>query len=108
VPYLLSVLLMAAYTVLLIRFGQFPAERLHLLEYGMMAVLVHRALTADRDSRLADHGLALGLTILIGFGDETIQWILPQRFFELKDVGLNAVSGILGLALARLVAGERM
>ena len=45
--------------------------------------------------------VALVLTVLVGVGDESIQWILPQRFFEVKDVVLNAVSGVLGLLTVR-------
>jgi glycopeptide antibiotics resistance protein len=46
------------------------------------------------------------LAVCIGIGDECIQWVLPQRFFEVKDIELNAVSAILGLLVARLV-GEK-
>jgi len=95
-----------AYAFLLHRFGQFPAERLHLLEYGLMSMLLHRAMTTDADVSLVSYVGAWGLTILIGFGDETIQWILPQRYFELKDVGLNALAAALGLAMVYLVRQE--
>ncbi len=104
-PYLLYAILLVAYIALLIRFGQFPAERLHLLEYGFMGVLLLRARTIDRPARVQDFVICWGLTVLIGCGDETIQWVLPQRYFELKDVGLNAVSCALGLCLSRLVTG---
>lgn len=93
------------YGLLLVRFGQFPAERLHLLEYGFMAWLLHRALVLHTRPGVA-YPLALALTAVIGFGDETIQWILPQRFFELKDVGLNIVSAGLGLACTALAGGS--
>ncbi|MBT3342354.1 MAG: VanZ family protein [Gemmatimonadetes bacterium] len=103
--YLAFLILLAAYAVLLVRFGQFPAERLHLLEYGLMGVLLHRALTIGRAPRWSAYVVAWTCTVLIGFGDETIQWVLPQRFFELKDVGLNGISAALGLGIARLVRG---
>ena len=64
-----------------------------------MAFVLCRALRLDLPPRVANCW-ALGLTPVIGFGDETIQWVLPQRFFELKDIQLNAVSGALGLLLA--------
>lgn len=109
-PYLVLALLLGAYGVLLVRFGQFPAERLHLLEYGLMGTILHRALTAqrpaDRRSDWTAYVIAWVGAIVIGFGDETIQWVLPQRFFELKDVGLNAISAALGLGLMRLVRGR--
>ncbi len=94
-------LVLGVYVWLLANFGQYPAERLHLLEYGVMAVLLFRALCLHLKVPLA-YASALGLTAVIGFGDETIQWVLPQRFFELKDAGLNVVAGSLGLALTAL------
>ena len=48
---------------------------------------------------------SFALTVLVGFGDESIQWILPGRFFEVKDVWLNAISGGLGLLVLRFVSG---
>ncbi|MCI0526462.1 MAG: VanZ family protein, partial [Nitrospira sp.] len=44
------------------------------------------------------------LTIsMFGFIDECIQGVLPNRVFELKDVGMNIVGGLLGVLLARFV-----
>jgi len=93
------------YAWLLSVFGRFPAERLHLLEYGFMAYLLCRALLLDMRPRAA-YAWALSLTAAIGFGDETIQWVLPQRFFELKDVALNVAAGSLGLAFMGLASGR--
>lgn len=101
-PVLLLVL--ASYAWILRVFGQFPAERLHLLEYGFMAFVLQRALRFDLPT-LRAYAWALGLTALLGFVDESIQWVLPQRFFELKDVALNVMAGSLGLALVALARG---
>ena len=98
---LILTLVLAAYVWLLAAFGQYPAERLHLLEYGVMAVVLFRALCLHLKVPVA-YASALGLTAIIGFGDETIQWLLPQRFFELKDAGLNVVAGSLGLVFTAL------
>lgn len=95
--------LLGLYAWMLAVFSQYPAERLHLIEYGGMGFLLLRALRLDAGAPAA-YGLAIALTAVIGFGDETIQWVLPQRYFELKDVGLNVVAGALGLAVVR-VAG---
>jgi arylsulfatase A-like enzyme len=99
VPYVALAAIFAAYGYLLAVFGRFPAERLHLLEYGLVAVLLFRALALDL-SRHRAYFAGFCLTVFIGIIDETIQWVLPQRFFELKDIQLNAVSGALGLLLA--------
>jgi choline-sulfatase len=96
---------LGAYVWLLSVFGRFPAERLHLLEYGVMAVILLEATRLHRPYAAA-YAWSLGLTALIGFGDETIQWVLPQRFFEVKDAGLNVVAGALGLILTALARGR--
>lgn len=103
-PLLLVVLALYGWT--LHKFGRFPAERLHLLEYGLLAFLLVRALRRNLDAPAA-YAWSLGLTAVIGFGDETIQWVLPQRYFELKDAGLNVVAGTLGLCLTALSGIDR-
>jgi arylsulfatase A-like enzyme len=90
-----------AYAYLLQHFARFPAERLHLVEYGLVSYLLLRALSLDLPAPRA-YIVALLLTALVGAGDELIQWVLPQRVFELKDVQLNIVSGGLGLLAVRL------
>jgi len=99
-PYAVLAVVFVAYGYLLARFSTFPAERLHLVEYGLVSVFLVRALRLDLPPRTA-YLASLVLTTVVGFGDECIQWALPQRFFELKDVQLNAISGALGLAIAR-------
>ncbi|MCC7263635.1 MAG: VanZ family protein [Candidatus Latescibacteria bacterium] len=90
-----------AYAYLLQHFARFPAERLHLVEYGLVSYLLLRALSLDLPAPRA-YIVALLLTALVGAGDELIQWVLPERVFEMKDVQLNLVSGILGLLAVRL------
>jgi len=92
------------YAYLLGQFARFPAERLHLVEYGFMGYVLFRALRLDMDTKWA-YALSLVLAFAIGIGDECIQWLLPQRFFEIKDIQLNALSAALGLVVVRLVRG---
>ena len=95
-------LVLSAYGYLLDRFAVYPAERLHLVEYGFVSFLLFRALALHMEGTKA-YVASFLLTVVIGFGDEVIQWVLPNRYFELKDVQLNAVSGGLGLLLVRFV-----
>lgn len=90
------------YAYLLYEYAKFPAERLHLVEYGFMGYVLLRGLRFDLRPALA-YLVSFALAVLIGIGDECIQWALPQRFFEVKDIQLNALSAALGLLLARLV-----
>jgi hypothetical protein len=71
-----------------------PEETLHFLQYGMLGYLVFRALSHNiRD--VAIYFNAAAACALIGALDEVIQWITPQRYFDWRDVKLNAVSGAL-------------
>jgi VanZ family protein len=85
---------MAAYGYLL-NFLWIPQERLHLFEYGFLAFLVYKALKSDvRDGRIY-----LYTSILVAsFGcvDELIQFFLPNRYYDIKDILINAASGVMG------------
>ena len=73
---------------------------MHLVEYGFMGYVFFKALIVDFSKGRA-YIASFVITVLVGLGDECIQWVLPQRYFELKDVQLNALSGGLGLLLLR-------
>jgi len=83
-----------------------PEERLHLIEYGVLVILVYRAVAVDRDNAWT-YALALVITFLIGWGDEGIQHLLPNRYYQFKDVCLNGASAALGLALVYVVRREK-
>ena len=74
------------------------AEKIHLVEYGFLAYFIYRALSVDMKG-WSLYLCAIILCSLIGWGDEGIQYILPDRFFEWRDVRLNALSSFLGLCL---------
>jgi len=42
-------------------------------------------------------------TYMIGMADETVQWMLPGRVGEFRDVLLNGLCGALGLGLTAVV-----
>ncbi|MCG3115734.1 MAG: VanZ family protein [Candidatus Manganitrophus sp. SA1] len=44
-------------------------------------------------------GLAFGLVFVVGVGDEVIQWLLPSRIFDLRDIFFNCIGGIAGILL---------
>src|SRR3989344_7541905 len=76
----------------------YPEEKIHFIEYGILAYLIFRALQLDQGARAAYAG-AFALTAALGWGDEGIQHLLPNRYYQTSDVVLNAVSGLLGLIL---------
>ncbi|RMH60568.1 MAG: VanZ family protein, partial [Bacteroidetes bacterium] len=93
-----------------------PEERTHLIEYGVVAVLVFEALTerASRGRRVPlPPVLAVVATSVFGTLDELIQGILPNRVFALRDILFNvlasvmAVTTMVGLGWARRWAERR-
>lgn len=75
-----------------------PEEKIHFVEYGVSAYLIFRALRLDHGAGAAYAG-AFALTAALGWGDEGLQHLLPNRYYQTSDVFLNAVSGLLGLLL---------
>ena len=43
---------------------------------------------------------------VIGLRDETLQWILPNRYFGIPDLLTNAAAGVLTLVFIVFVLGE--
>ncbi len=81
-----------------------PAERTHLIEYGIVAALMHQALLErSRQGRGVPKPAALtvAVTALLGLLDEGIQAILPSRVFDWNDVFFNALAGFM-VIVARL------
>ena len=65
------------------------AERTHLFEYGIVAVLIYQALSerAGNGRRVrAPALLALVATILLGWLDEGLQALIPNRVYDNFDV----------------------
>lgn len=83
-----------------------PEERIHLVEYGLLSFLVHRALRFDL-SGFALFTLTFLMVSGFGFFDEVIQGILPNRYFGWRDVLLNATGGLMGIGLIGFVFSNR-
>jgi VanZ family protein len=80
---------------------KFPAERLHLVEYGFLAFLMYYAFSFDFSQRVS---LLFAFLLSSGFGlfDEFIQYILPNRKCELRDIMTNVIASILGVLVIAL------
>ncbi|MBI5892260.1 MAG: VanZ family protein [Deltaproteobacteria bacterium] len=70
-----------------------PEEKVHILEYGFLGILVYKGY------KFSNRPLLRSVIFVgaIGIGDEFIQWLLPNRVGEIKDVGLNLLGGIFGV-----------
>jgi hypothetical protein len=72
-------------------------ERVHFVEYGMIAFLFYRASLADDISIVI---LPMLAAFTVGVFDEWLQWFIPVRVGEAHDVFLNLVSIACGLMFA--------
>ena len=85
-------------------------ERTHLIEYGVVAVLILEALR-ERSS----HGrrvplpalLAILATALIGTLDECIQAFIPSRVFDVQDIVFNTLAAVMAVATSLALGWAR-
>jgi hypothetical protein len=73
-----------------------PEEAVHFIQYGILAILIYRALT----HRISDNGIYIAsalIAIAIGIIDEAIQWLTPDRYWGLNDIWLNTFAASLTL-----------
>ncbi len=73
-----------------------PEERVHFVEYGLLALLARFALSGHLRPP-SQYLLAWLLASLAGWGDEVIQGVLPDRVYDLRDVVINSVAALLAL-----------
>lgn len=77
-----------------------PEETLHIVKYGglgfLAQALVHKQGVSNR--------LAFAFVIAISVFDEAIQYYLPYRVGDLRDVGLNIASGLWGASIILICA----
>jgi hypothetical protein len=76
----------------------FPEERIHLAEYGLLGLMLGWAFAGD-DRWPGSWPLAVALAWMIGWGDELIQAVLPNRVYDVRDIVLNGLAGMAGLYL---------
>ncbi len=76
----------------------FPAKRIHVLEYALLAVVVGRAVSVETGGRALLFATALA-TVVLGSHDELIQGLLDGRTFGLRDFEIDAVSAVAGVAI---------
>lgn len=83
---------------------QNPVEAVHFLEYGALGVFAWLAMR----QHLPDAGVHLAAVVLVslvGLGDEILQWVVPSRYWDLRDVVINTGAGALvQVALAKALA----
>lgn len=89
------------WVMLVVRLGVGAAERSHLFEYGLVALLIHELLLErwkSEGGRLSVGVAAILLTAGFGWLDEGIQRVVPGRVYDLRDVGVNALAALVAVA----------
>ena len=100
----------AVYGMVVVRMGVSWEERTHVFEYGLVALFVHAALVERRarGRRVpAPAVLAVLVTAALGWLDEGIQALLPGRVYDLRDVGFNALAGVMAVSAGSLLGWVR-
>ncbi len=70
-------------------------ERFHFVEYGLITLLFYRAWRPIGDASLFVLPVLAGL--LVGTAEEWLQWFIPGRIGDMRDVFLNGASIVCGL-----------
>jgi VanZ family protein len=84
-----------------------PEEKIHFIEYGVVALLAHWSAPRVWSKRKRFVACALFVTAA-GWIDEGIQGLLPSRYYDLRDVAFNAAAGLMALtAIAIFSPRER-
>jgi VanZ family protein len=99
----------AVYFTTLIRLPA-PEARTHLFEYGLVSLLIYHALRErKRHGRIVPLPAAQAIiaTALLGWVDEGIQLLLPTRVYDLRDVGFNALAGLMAVSASLAMAWVR-
>ncbi|MBI3089515.1 MAG: VanZ family protein [Candidatus Tectomicrobia bacterium] len=77
-----------------------PVEKIHLIEYGALSVLLYRRFAHHFPAAPAKALiLAVAAASLIGIGDEFYQLYLPSRYFGWFDMVTNLIGVFLGLVI---------
>jgi hypothetical protein len=99
---LISLLVIAAIYAAVILPMSSPEEKVHFIEYGVVALLAEGS-TPKAWSQRKKYIAAALFVFAAGWIDELIQALLPSRYYDLRDVAFNATAGVIALlAMAAL------
>jgi hypothetical protein len=77
----------------------FPAKRIHVPQYLLLALVLRRALS-DHVGGAVLTAVTILVTLVFGVHDEMLQGLHPSRTYGLRDMLVNAVSGASGAMFA--------
>jgi hypothetical protein len=98
--------IVAAFMVYIYQLRDIPEEAIHVAEYGVIGILVYRALS-HRTRDFSIYVMAALIVGMIGVLDEYIQWVAPSRVFDLRDIRTNFLGQLAIVAglRPRIIAG---
>lgn len=70
---------------------ELPVERVHFIEYGLLVFLIFNAIRFQINNWSVYIWTFL-ISLSIGILDEWIQWYVPSRFGEIRDIQINLVA----------------
>jgi VanZ family protein len=82
-----------------IRLTKIVGPLAHMSAFGLLAFFLIRALGYKQSNAHKTLGLALVLTSLYALSDEFHQLFVPGRAFELLDLALDSLGGLVGILL---------
>ncbi len=104
--YVLAFAVFLGYGFLILFVCQYPAERFHVLEYGVLVILVYRAL-APRMKTARIYCFIVLYTFSVGLIDELIQALLPNRVYDPRDIAINWAASLLAVCLLAAATWRR-
>ena len=90
------------YAYIMEAFAPYPSDRIHLVEYSILAALFYYTLKFDIQVRFV-FVLSWVFTAMTGFVDEIIQSFLSTRTYDLNDMMINAMAAAVALITVGLV-----
>lgn len=101
-------LVTSLYIYFTLKLWEVPVEAVHFLEYGLLGFFLFRALRFHMNDRCI-YFIAFLSGSLVGTFDEILQWIVPLRLWDIRDVGLNALSsGLFQIGLWKGIQPRRI
>lgn len=92
---LFLLLVAGAFTAMTVGLWDSPEEAVHFVQYGVLGVLMYRLVRYVYIHDRGDIPVAMCLCMLVGFGDEIIQWTVADRFFDYRDIFINCTGSCL-------------
>ena len=95
---IVSILVITIFSFLIFSL-KLPEERLHYVEYGILGFIIFKTIQIDSTKKLI-YGILF--VFIIGLFDEIIQYFLPNRVGDIRDVFMNLGGGILGIYFGKI------